>query len=405
LSDYHGPSPLGVPVELRAASLVDRGKYLTEAADCAACHTAPGGRPYSGGRAFWTGFGTLYSPNITADQETGIGAWSDADFIRAVHTGVAKDGSHLYPAFPYESYSLLVDEDVLAIKAYLFSLPRIRAEPPPNEMYFPFNQRWLMLFWSFFYNPNVRFEPYGNRSPQWNRGAYLVEALAHCGDCHTPRNLGQALDNRHKFAGGVVDGWSAYNITRDPQSGIGAWSDTQILDYLKNGHSAGRGSAGGPMAEAVDVSLSKLALNDIQAIVAYLRSVPAIPSDSLPAAKEEPASNSHRTPAPDKDPRGKKVFEEACASCHGWSGLSPVAFEATIVGDRAINDPTGANAALAILNGITRSPSSLSMPAFAASYSDEDIASVVNYVTARFGDRGSSLTPKNIADLRALSEP
>src|SRR5215470_4696383 len=251
LSAYRGPSPVGVPEELRSSDLVTRGRYLTEAADCEVCHTREGGQPFAGGLAFETPFGVLYSPNITADRETGIGAWSDADFLRAVHEGIARDGERLYPAFPYESYTLLADEDVLAIKAYLFSLPAAHTSPPANSLRFPFNQRWLMGIWSALYNPAQRFEPHENRSPEWNRGAYLVEALGHCGDCHTPRNLAQALDNRRKFAGAVVTGWRAYNITPEPISGIGSWSDDDLVGYLQSGHAVGHGSAGGPMGEEV----------------------------------------------------------------------------------------------------------------------------------------------------------
>ncbi len=405
LADYRGPSPIGVPAELRSASLVERGKYLTEAADCAACHTATGGVPYAGGRAFRTPFGTLYSPNITADRETGIGSWTEADFIRAVHKGIAKDGSRLYPAFPYESYTLLADDDVKAIRAYLASLPPFHGAPPPNQMKFPFNQRWLMAFWSFFYNPDTRFQPHPDRSPQWNRGAYMVEALAHCGDCHTPRNLGQALNNRRKFAGEVVDGWRAYNITQDRDSGIGAWSDDQIADYLKTGHAVGRGSAGGPMAEAVEFSLSKIAPSDIQAMVSYLRSIPAVSSRDLPAPKAEAASESHREMAGGADPRGKQVFEGACVSCHGWSGRSLLTPDATLVGSRSVNDVAASNVALAVLSGIDRPSPELSMPAFRRAYSDIEIAAVANYVTARFGTKGASLTAKDVAKLRAQSEP
>ena len=239
----------------------------------------------------------LYSPNITADRETGIGAWTDADFIRAVHKGIGKDGQRLYPAFPYESYTLLADDDVRAIKAYLFSLPVAHATAPPNDLKFPFNQRWLMGIWSAFYNPDQRFRPLENRSPEWNRGAYLVEGLGHCGDCHTPRNLAQALDNRRKFEGTVIGGWRAYNITPDPVSGVGEWSDAELIEYLRAGHAVGRGSAGGPMAEVVDASLSKLAPADMRAMVAYLRSVPAIRTPDLPAPKASPASDDAQTHA------------------------------------------------------------------------------------------------------------
>jgi len=405
LAGYRGPSPVGVPAELRDAGLIARGKYLTEAADCAACHTATGGTPFAGGRAFRTPFGTLYSPNITADKQTGIGTWSDADFIRAVHRGIAKDGTHLYPAFPYESYTLLVDDDVRAIKAYLFSLPPVSAAPPPNHMYFPFNQRWLMAFWSLFYNPDTRFQPNDDRSPQWNRGAYLVEALAHCGDCHTPRNLGQALYNRRKFAGETVDGWHAYNITQDSNSGIGDWTDRQIANYLKTGHTLGRGSAGGPMAEAVDVSLSDITPSDIKAMIVYLRSVPPVATPYLPAPKAQPAPDSYQVVAADINWRGKQVFEGACVSCHGWSGVSPLTPDATLVGARSVNDVSAFNIVQAVLNGIARPAPSLSMPAFRNAYSDAEVAAVANYVTTRFGAKASALTAKDVAAFRAQSAP
>lgn len=405
VADYPGESPVGVPGELRGADFVARGRYLTEAADCAACHTAEGGVPYAGGRAFRTPFGTLYSPNITSDRETGIGAWSDADFVRAVHQGIARDGSRLYPAFPYESYTLITDEDTKAIKAYLFSLKPVHAAPPPNQMKFPFNQRWLMAFWSLFYNPDTRFQPRPERSAQWNRGAYLVEALAHCGDCHTPRNLSQALDNRHKFAGEVVDGWRAYNITQDRDSGIGAWSDEQIGDYLATGHAARRGTAGGPMAEAVDVSLGRIAPSDMKAMVVYLRSIPPVSTRDLPAPKLDAAPDSHRDMPGGGTPDGKQVFEGACVSCHAWSGTSPLTPDATFIGARSVNDVTATNVLQAVLNGVSRPAPALSMPAFRDAYSDTEIAAVANYVTGRFGIKASAVSAKDVSRIRAQSAP
>ena len=248
LQDYSGPSPVGVPAELASADDLTKGKYLTEAADCAACHTAPGGKPYAGGFPFKLPFGTIYTPNITPDTETGIGSWTDAQFLRAMHEGIAEDGSRLYPAFPYASYTLLTDADVLLIKGYLGSLSPVRQENLPNTFVFPFNQRWLMAIWSAFFNSNERFQPIPERSPEWNRGAYLVEAAAHCGECHTPRNLMQAMDQRRKFAGGVAEGWNAYNITGDQQSGVGAWTDEALADYLATGHAAVTGRRRVPWA-------------------------------------------------------------------------------------------------------------------------------------------------------------
>ena len=253
--DAYSGHPTGVPADFSEKDLIARGRYLAQAADCEACHTASETRRYAGGLAFKTPFGTLYSPNITPDKKTGIGAWSDADFLKAMHEGVARDGERLYPAFPYAAYAYLTDDDVLAIKAYLFSLAPVTNEPPESDLRFPYNQRWLMAFWSGLFKPKQRFQPVSDRSAEWNRGAYLSEALAHCGDCHTPRNLLQALDNKNKFAGAVVDGWRAYNITADSASGVGSWSEAELASYLSTGHAKGRGSASGPMAQAVNLSL------------------------------------------------------------------------------------------------------------------------------------------------------
>ena len=265
---------------------------ITRMSDCEGCHTAKGGQPFAGGRPFVLPFGTIYTPNITADAETGIGRWSDAQFLRAVHQGIAADGSRLYPVFPYASYTMLTDADVIAIKSYLFSLRAVRRTNRPNTFFFPFNQRGLMALWSAFFNRDERFRPIREQSPEWNRGAYLVEAAAHCGECHTPRNLLQAMDQRQKFDGGIAEGWIAYNITSDPISGLGDWSAEELAAYLKNGHARGRGTAAGPMGEAVDLSLSKLTQSDVSALVIYLRSVKPVRSDSLPklagAAAESP---------------------------------------------------------------------------------------------------------------------
>jgi mono/diheme cytochrome c family protein len=401
---YTGTDPSGVPAALAQADLLARGRYLTEAADCEACHTVPGGSRFAGGRPFKTPFGTLYSPNITADRDTGIGAWTDEDFVRAVHQGVRPDGVHLYPAFPYAAYTYLSDADVRAIRAYLASLPAVKYSAPPADLEFPFNQRWLMGIWATLYNPNERYQPRSERSAQWNRGAYLAEALAHCGECHTPRNLMQALDNRRKYAGAVTAGWRAYNITPDATAGVGAWSDADLEAYLSSGHAHSHGSAAGPMAEAVDLSLSRLAPEDIAAIVTYVRSVPARASPGLPALQGALASAEPAVP-PGLDPLGKQVFEGACASCHGWSGASALTARATLTGSRAVNDPTARNVAQMILNGSSapRADGSAAMPGFGAAYSDAEIAAVANYVTARFGAKGSSITPAQVAKLRETS--
>ena len=312
LGAYAGPSPSGVPSELIQADARTRGQYITRMTDCEACHTAPGGQPFAGGRPFVLPFGTIYTPNITPDPDTGIGKWSDEQFVRAVHQGIAADGSRLYPAFPYASYTLLTDADVLAIKSYLSTLRPVRQANKPNTFVFPFNQRWLMAFWSAFFNADQRFRPIQEQSPEWNRGAYLVEAAAHCGECHTPRNLLQAMNQRQKFAGGTAEGWNAYNITSDRTSGVGAWSAEQLASYLAIGHAPGRGAASGPMGEAVELSLSKLTRSDIAAIVTYVRSAKPIFSGALPWPAG-PASDSPRVGS-SENPAGKRVFEGNCVS-------------------------------------------------------------------------------------------
>jgi mono/diheme cytochrome c family protein len=404
LASYQGRDPTGVPPELKAASAIERGQYLTRAADCVVCHTAKNGVPFAGGLAFVLPFGTLYSTNITPDSETGIGEYSDSDFLGAVHKGVGRGHTPLYPAMPYASYTYMSDDDALAIKAHLFSLKPVHQAAPQNNLVFPFNQRALMWVWSALFNPDKRFEPRVARSPEWNRGAYLVEALAHCGECHTPRNLFEALNNRAKFAGAVQAGWRAYNITPDPASGVGAWNDGEIAQYLSLGHADGHGTATGPMGEAVDESLSYLAQSDITAMVAYLRSLPAVATSDLPVANARAASSLHTEGvAATLNPQGKAVYEGACASCHGWSGVSPVIRFATLTGARAVNDSTANNVAQVILSGARRAPNgdSANMPAFGGAYSDYEIASVANYVTARFGTQASTLTGERVAKMRS----
>jgi mono/diheme cytochrome c family protein len=406
LTGYHAQDPTGVPAELKNANLVERGEYLARAADCAACHTVDGGAPYAGGRAFVLPFGTLYSTNITPDKETGIGNYSDANFLDAVHKGLGRGNTKLYPAMPFASYTYMTDADAGAIKAYLFSLKPVHAPAPKNTLSFPFNQRALMGIWALMFNPDKRFEPRSERDPQWNRGAYLVEAMAHCGECHTPRNLGFALNQREKFSGAVQAGWRAYNITSDPKSGVGAWSETDLAHYLSLGHADGRGTATGPMGEAVDNSLRYLTQGDITAMVAYLRSVSGIASGDLPEPKANPASSSHaQGVAVTVDSRGKAVYAGACAGCHDWSGVSPVIPYATLTGVRSVNDPTATNVVQVILTGAHRqlTDAQATMPAFGEAYSDEEIASLANYVTARFGAQPSALTAQNIASLRALN--
>ena len=403
LAKYSGASPTGVPADFASADPVARGEYLTKAADCQACHTAKGGTPFAGGLPFKLPVGTIWSPNITPDQETGIGGWSDAQFLRALREGVDDQGQHLYPAMPYAAYTYLTDSDGLAIRAYLRTLPAAHAEARANTFSFPFNQRGLMSVWSGLFNPNQRFEPNADRSAAWNRGAYLAEALGHCGECHTPRNLGQALDNRHKYAGAVAAGWRAFNITSDHRTGVGGWDDVELAQYLAQGHAPGRGTAAGPMGEAVDLSLSHLTPTDIAAMVTYLRSIPPVETYDQPPPIDDPAPATHRMAAADTAaPLGKKIFEGACIGCHAWSGAGALNGLATLTGSRAVNDPTATNVAQVIILGASRrtAQGQSVMPSFGHAYSDAEIAAVANYVTARFGASPSRVTPGKVAKLR-----
>ena len=401
LADYHGGDPTGVPAALARAGLVERGEYLACAADCMVCHTTEGGKEYAGGLAFKLPFGTLYSTNITPDKETGIGNYSDQDFLGAVHRGVRRDGARLYPAMPFASYTYMTDADALAIKAYLFSLAPVRAVVPANTLAFPFDQRWAINFWSVLFNADERFKPDTTKSPEWNRGAYLAEALAHCGECHTPRNLAFALNNRDKFAGALTAGWRAFNITSDKATGLGAWRDDELISYLSTGHATGHGTASGPMGEAVDQSYSRMAPEDIGALVAYLRRVPPIASTDLPATLAPPAPASPRDGG-GTDVRGKMIFAGACVSCHDWTGESAITPFATLTGAWAVNDPSAANVVQIVISGTKRHtpPGALSMPAFGSTHSDAEIAAVANYVTARFGSKGSQVTAQDVAALR-----
>ena len=381
-----------------------RGATLAALGDCAVCHTTENGPPLAGGRGVPTPFGTVHAANITPDPDTGIGRWSPEAFRRAMRDGIDDEGGHLYPVLPYPHFTRATDGDLAALYAFLMTRRPVRRETPANHLPFPFNWRPLLAGWNLLFLRPGPWQPDPSHDAEWNRGAYLVEAMGHCGECHTPRNLLQALNHREKFAGAVQSGWRAYNITSDAKSGIGAWSEAELAQYLSGGHADGRGTAAGPMGEAVDNSLHYLTQGDIAAIVAYLRSVPRISSSDLGEPKATPAPASHNEGvAANVDARGKAIYAGACAGCHDWTGRSPVLDSATLTGVRSVNDPTATNVVQVILRGAQRSDSDAgtSMPAFGHAYSDEEIASLANYVTARFGAQPSAVTAQSIAKLRA----
>jgi mono/diheme cytochrome c family protein len=404
-SEGQAPALVGAPMN---ADVLARGEYLTKAADCVACHTAPeGGRAYAGGLPFVLPFGTIYSSNITPDDETGIGRWTDDEFVRAVQHGIRNDGKRLYPAFPYTSYTLLSRADVLAIKAYLFSLPKVSQPNKPLGLGFPFNQRWAMGFWNAFFFKDQRFANDSTKSAQWNSGAYLATALGHCAECHTPRNLGFGLEHSNELAGAPLEGWRAYNITSDKEHGIGAWSDADIASYLSTGHADGRGSASGKMGEAIEKSLQFLKPDDMAALVAYLRNVPARSGKDPITVDPKPAlalSSGAAAPGGENQThaQGLALFEGACASCHQWNGAGQQVAHASLVGSRGVNDPEGLNVTQVILHGASRRIDGVDvfMPDFEHAFSDTEVAALTNYVVAQFGNKVGRVTPQKVADLR-----
>ncbi|WP_064710267.1 c-type cytochrome [Rhizobium bangladeshense] len=386
------------PKQPTGQALIERGEYLTTAADCAACHTTRGGKPFAGGLPFKLPFGTIYSSNITTDNDHGIGSWSDAEFVRAVRSGVGRHGENLYPAFPYTSYALLSTDDILAIRAYLRTVAPVSEPSPSNSLAFPFNQRWLMRGWNLLFLPWSEYQVDTSKSDEWNRGAYLVEGLAHCGECHTPRGLMFQRMQRKALSGGEVDGWKAWNITNDSATGVGGWSDADLASFLSTGHAKGHGPAGGAMREAVDLSFSKLPTSDIRAIVTYLRTVPAVTADPetkvslvVPSASDTPSSS-----------LGARIFAGACASCHGKDGSGLVNLRASIQGAHAVNDPKGANLIRLILQGSSdeaKEPGR-TMPAFKSIYSDQEVAALANYVIERLSGKVGEVQAADVAGAR-----
>src|SRR5690242_2335175 len=258
---------------------VQRGKYLTQAGDCIACHTVENGKPFAGGRAIETPFGTIYSANITPDRDTGIGAWSDDEFYRAIHEGIGPDGKRLYPAFPYPYFTKMTREDVLAIRAYLNTLPAISNRRPDPQLTWPLNNRALMRGWNWMFFQEGTFAPKAEKSAEWNRGAYLVEGAGHCGACHTPKNTLGAEARDRRFAGGEGEGWSAPALDAASPAPV-PWTADQLYNYLRHGFADQHGHAAGPMQPVV-ADLARAPEADVRAIATYVATIigPRDPAD------------------------------------------------------------------------------------------------------------------------------
>lgn len=401
------------------AALIEQGRYLATAGDCVACHTRPGGEPFAGGVPLTTPFGLIYTANITPDKAAGIGTWSESQFARAMREGVAADGSHLYPAFPYTAYTRLSDGDTHAIYAYLQSLPPASYAPPPSQLRFPFSVRRALAAWKLLYFAPGRFVADPVRPAEWNRGAYLTQGLGHCGGCHTPRTALGGERTSEALTGGVlleeiadevidtrltpldertIRLWSAPNLT-PASNGLGAWSLADIVDYLRSGHSV-RAAGFGPMGRVIASSTSHLRDEDLHAIAVYLKSLPA-------TAVGEPARV-----ARERLRAGEIVYTARCGDCHLQSGAGVSrARDASkaappLAGSAALQAPNPATLINVVLYGAHEIGESAGgwprMSGFELSVGldDEQIAAVCTYVRSSWGNHAGAVDAAAVAAQR-----
>jgi mono/diheme cytochrome c family protein len=385
-------------IDMQDFDLIQRGRYLTDAGDCGACHTLPGsGRLLAGGRPLETPFGTLLAPNITPDPETGIGAWTDDEFVNSLTKGTGRNGTHLYPAMPYTYMTKVTREDAIAIRAYLNTIPAVRNPVQPNQLPFPFDVRAGLIAWDALNFRAAEFKPAPDKSAAWNRGAYLVEGLAHCGLCHTPKNAAGGDETSQRFKGYALQGWFAPDITNDRRRGIGAWSVEDVVTYLKTGHNRFT-AASGPMAEVVMDSTSKLTDEDLNAIAVYLKDQP-VPNTAEAAG--DPDANMMKS--------GGAIYAVQCAACHapdgsGADGLFPMLKGSAVVQS---NDP------VSILHVVLRgarsaatdpAPTAPAMPSFGWTLSDSDVAAVATYVRNAWGNRAPPVDAATVGKTRRALE-
>jgi mono/diheme cytochrome c family protein len=399
------------------AALVAKGAGLAALANCRSCHTQPGGEPFAGGLPLMTPFGTIHSTNITPDPDTGIGRWTGEDFLRAMHDGVDRAGRHLYPAFPYDHFTRVTALDVAAIYAFIMTREPVRAEIPANRLRFPAGFRPAIAVWkALYFEPGV-YRPDPSKSAVWNRGAYLVDGLAHCGACHTPRNAFGAENKRQDLGGGEVERWHASSLIETSPAPV-PWSADALYDYLRRGHEQDHGIAAGPMAPVVH-NLAGAAEDDVRAIAVYVASRmqrsasgPAGAVDALVAAAKEREAGavsgaaSGGTSAVD----GATVFAGACAGCHGAGPTSrwpaPVALGLTT----SLNAPDPRNAIHITLEGLWPEPGEKGalMPGFAAELTDSQVIALVDYLRSHFTDRPAwTDVPQRVSEVRQgmQSEP
>lgn len=374
------------PIEVPTADAFDeatvaRGANLAAIGNCAICHTATGGRTLAGGRPVATPFGAVHSSNITPDTLTGIGQWSERAFTRAMREGVNRDGEHLYPAFPYDHFTLMSDDDVRAIYAFLMTREPVRASMPRNELPFPLNVRELLAAWKVLFFRERRFQPDPQHDALWNRGAYLVEAVGHCGACHTPRNALGAEKKKDGLSGGTVAGWNAYAINGNSPAPV-PWDIDSLEFFLRRGWHTSHGISRGPMSD-VTMSLSEVQERDVRAIATYIASQMQTPS------KQQQKQGAKAVEArPDEALLGAAVFESTCLACHGGSSRPPPFGGLDFARSTAIQAPNPRNIINVTLHGLHGRPGEIGpiMPGFAGALSDEQIEALLVYLRDRFSD-------------------
>lgn len=386
------------------AATVARGEYLARASDCIACHTSPGGKPFAGGLAMPTPFGTLYSPNISPDKDTGIGTWSADDFYKMMHTGKSRSGELLYPAMPFAAYTRMTRADVDAIYAYLRTVPPVKQRSREQDLRFPYNDRKLLLGWRTLYFDEGEYTPNAQKSAEWNRGAYLVEGPGHCSLCHTPINALGGSSKASAYEGGLIpmQDWYAPSLTSNREAGLGEWSLKDISDLLQSGVSA-RGAVYGPMAEVVHNSLQYLSDADIRAMAVYLKDLPSTHASTSAASAP---SHAQEPEALRLAPLGKKIYADQCAVCHGTHGEGRASDFPPLAGNQSIQMDSPVNPIRMVLNGgyppgTLRNPRPYGMPPFAQELSDEEVAAVVTYIRTAWKNTGTPVSNRDVNKLRA----
>lgn len=372
---------------------IDKGRYLTTVGDCTACHTPEGAKPMSGGKPIETPFGNLIAPNLTPDRETGIGAWTDEQFVRAMQEGVGHNGEYLYGAFPYTAYTKVSKSDLLAIRAYLNTLEPVHNNVESNQLPFPFNIRTSLMGWNLLFFKKGEFKPDPSKSEEWNRGAYLAEGLAHCSTCHNSKNvLGGDTSDGH-LRGFTLQGWVAPTITGDKYQGIGNWSIGDIAEYLRTGRNR-YAAASGPMAEVITNSTQHMKDEDLRAIGVYLL------SQKADLKSPEPVSTNDEMMK-----LGRQVYTVNCSACHMANGQGVPKMFPSLKGGGSVlaDDPT--TLMRVILRGAKAvstdaAPTGPSMPAFAWRLSDKEVAAVSTFVRNSWGNAAKPVHESDAAKAR-----